>query len=247
MIRTNALILHEHYRSKYRCLSCGTTENMGRRRYCSVECRQRLRLRLDARMGLIEVLNTRCGTFSFSENLIMMDILPYGTSEIFSFFYPRSPGKKPAEDFSRMADILGEQWWAEKRRTNKRFLASQHVLEQAVRNYKPLTSVKPIITTFSSVKKTSLLILNLERSDLFSPALRQLIKNSFRQQAKIHHPDVGGDSEIIRKLHQAYEDMISWSKNPTFIRRRGFPDKWFYDGDKKKWVQPLPEQEPVRR
>ncbi|MEI7637063.1 MAG: J domain-containing protein [Syntrophus sp. (in: bacteria)] len=240
-IKATDLIPHEHKRIRYRCLSCGTTENIGRRRYCSVECRQKLRLRLDARMGLVEVLNTRCGTFSFSENLIMMDILPYGSSEIFSFLYPRSPGKKPADDFSRMADILGEQWWAEKRRTNKRFLASQHVLEQAVRNYKPLTSVKPIITTFSSVKKTTLLILNLERSDLFSPALKQLIKNSFRQQAKIHHPDVGGDSEIFRKLHQAYEDMISWSRNPTFIRRRGFTDKWFYDGDKKKWVQPLPE------
>ena len=170
----------------------------------------------------------------------MMDILPYGTSEIFSFLYPRTPGSKPGEDFSRMADILGEQWWAEKRRTNKRSLASQHVLAQAVRNYKPITSVKPIITTFSSVRKTSLLILNLARTDLFSPSLQQLIKTSFRRQAKLHHPDVGGDAEIFRKLHQAYEEMIAWANHPNFVRRRGFPDKWFYDGDKKKWVQPLP-------
>ncbi|MBP8980653.1 MAG: J domain-containing protein [Syntrophobacterales bacterium] len=240
MSSATAIIPHERQRSKYRCLSCGTTENMGRRRYCSVDCRQKLRLRLDARTGLVEALNTRCATFSFSETLIMMDILPYGSSEIFSFLFPRTPGKKPSEDFSSMADILGERWWAEKRRTNKRFLASQHVLEQAVRNYKPLTSVKPVITTFSSVKKTSLLILNLGHADLCSPRLQELIKTSFRQQAKVHHPDAGGDAEVFRKLYQAYEEMISWANNPTFIRRRGFPDKWFYDGDKKKWVQPLP-------
>ncbi|MDI9570553.1 MAG: J domain-containing protein [Pseudomonadota bacterium] len=240
MKATTSIVPRERQRKQPRCLSCGATENMGRRRYCSLECRQRLRLRLDARTGLVEALNTRCATFSFSESLIMMDILPYGTSEIFSFLYPRTPGGKPGEDFSRMADILGERWWAEKRRTNKRFLASQHVLSQAVRNYKPITSVKPIITTVSSVKRTSLLILNLAQADLFSPALKRLVKTSFRQQAKLHHPDVGGDAEIFRKLHQAYEEMIAWAENPTFVRRRGFPDKWFYDGDKKKWVQPLP-------
>jgi hypothetical protein len=127
----------------YRCLSCGTTENMGRRKYCTADCRQRLRLKLDGRMGLVQALNTRFATFYFSEAMIMMDLLPYGTREIFSFFYPRSPGRKPAEDFGDMANLLGTLWWEEKRRTNRRHLAAERVLNEARRNINGIEAVKP--------------------------------------------------------------------------------------------------------
>jgi hypothetical protein len=40
------------------------------------------------------------------------------------------------------------------------------------------------------------------------------------------------------KIHRAYEELIQWADNPSFFTRRGFPDKWFYDGDKNRWVQP---------
>ncbi|HSQ84528.1 MAG TPA: hypothetical protein VLM43_07355, partial [Desulfobacterales bacterium] len=76
-----------------RCLSCGTAENIGKRRYCSIGCRQRLRYTLDMRTGLLKALNTRYGAFYFTDILIIMDILPYDTKEIFSFIYPRSSGK----------------------------------------------------------------------------------------------------------------------------------------------------------
>ncbi len=36
----------------------------------------------------------------------------------------------------------------------------------------------------------------------------------------------------------AYEDLLSWTENPTFLKKRGFPDKWFYDGYRNKWLQP---------
>jgi len=39
-----------------RCLSCGTTDNMKRRRYCSLECRQKLRHNLNIRTGLLQAL-----------------------------------------------------------------------------------------------------------------------------------------------------------------------------------------------
>ena len=42
-----------------RCLSCGASENLGRRRYCSISCRQRLRQKLNVRTGLLRALNTR--------------------------------------------------------------------------------------------------------------------------------------------------------------------------------------------
>ena len=57
---------------------------------------------------------------------------------------------------------------------------------------------------------------------------------------KKHHPDIGGDTKTFRKVHQAYVDLINWAECPTFLRRRGLPDKWFYDGYTDKWIQPKP-------
>ena len=227
-------------RKTKKCLSCGTTENMGRRRYCSAYCRQRLGYKLDMRIGLVQALNIRYATFYFSDRVIAMDLLPYGSKEIFSFFYPRSPGKTPAEDFSRMADILGHRWWAEKQRTNKRYLASRYVLEQAIRNPASKRSVKPVETILPSFRGMSMTYLKLEKADLDSSDLPKVIKDAYRRQVKIHHPDMGGDAESFRKIHQAYVDLIRWSKHPTFSKRRGFPDKWFYDGNKNRWVHPVP-------
>jgi ribosomal protein S14 len=225
-----------------RCLSCGTTENIGRRRYCSIDCRQRLRQKLDMRCGLLQALNTRYATFYFSDLLIIMDVLPCGHKEIRSFFYPRTPGRSPGEDFSRMSDILGETWWAEQRRTKKRYFASLHVLDMAVRNHVPPQSVKPPIVHTPAITPASLVYLNLEKSNLASPELRKIVRNAYRRQVKIHHPDLGGDAAMFRKIHQAYEDLIRWAENPNFIRHRGFPDKWFYEGDKNRWIQPTPLQ-----
>jgi hypothetical protein len=104
------------------CLSCGTTLKMGLRRYCSIECRQRLRRTLNIRTGLLKALNTRFATFYFTAEMILLDVMPFGAAEIFSFIYPRSTRVKPATDFCRMANMLGNAWWAEKRRTNRHYL-----------------------------------------------------------------------------------------------------------------------------
>lgn len=223
-----------------RCLSCGTTEIRGRQRYCSVACRQRLQFKLDLRTGLIQALNTHYATFFFSEEKIFMDVLPYGTRDTFRFVYPRSPGRKPAEDFGTMANILGEIWWLEKDRSHKDYLASYQVLKRALRSGVPLVSVKPAVKCTPSVGSANLVQLNLDRTVLTSPDLKQMIKAAYRQEAKKNHPDVGGKPEIFRRIHQAYEELSSWADHPTYIRRRGFPDKWFYDRSRNRWNQPLP-------
>ena len=84
----------------------------------------------------------------------------------------------------------------------------------------------------------SLTFLKLNKSDLDSPQLQQVIKKAYRRQAKRHHPDQGGDAAVFRKLHEAYEQLIQWSENPVFFSRRGFPDKWFYEGSTNRWLQP---------
>lgn len=227
-------------RNKNRCLSCGTTENMYRRRYCSIECRQRLRYNLNMRTGLLRALSTKYATFYFTESVIILDVLPYGSAELFSFIFPRSKGKKPSQDYCAMSNILGNAWWAERNRTNKRYLATQHILEKANSKNVDAKSIKPIEIKEPARMGKSLTFLKLRKKDLTSPKLQQVIKKAYRQQAKRYHPDLGGDAAVFRKLHEAYLQLIQWSENPVFISRRGFPDKWFYYGSSNKWIQPAP-------
>lgn len=224
------------------CLSCGVTENMGNRKYCSLYCRQRLRHMLNIRTGLLKALHTRYATFYFTDMLIIMDVLPYGSPKIFSFIYPRAQGEKPAKDFSKLADILGSAWWTEKNRTHKRYLASRYLFEQASRNSSVTDSINPLEIKIPTIKDTSLLHLKLGRADLKSSELQKIIKSAYRAQAKKHHPDIGGDTTTFRKIYKAYEELIDWAESPTFLKRRGFPDKWFYHGEKNRWVQPTPVQ-----
>ena len=228
------------YRVRSRCLSCGTAENLGQRRYCSIDCRQKLRYALDLRTGLLKTLNTRYATFYFTTVMIIMDVLPYYSKEIFSFIYPRSAGKNPGEDYCIMSDILGNRWWAEKKRTNRNYLATRLLLEKARRNDPAFCPVMPPEIKIPAVKKASLLRLKLGKSDLNSPELEKIIKSAFRLQVKKHHPDLGGDTDTFRKIHYAYSELISWAENPSYLKRRGFPDRWFYDSNKNRWLQPAP-------
>ncbi len=223
-----------------RCLSCGTSENMNRRKYCSVECRQQLRYNLNLRTGLLRALNTRYATFYFTEVVIILDVLPYGSAELFSYIFPRTPGNKPVDDFCTLSNILGNAWWEERNRTNKRYLATRFILEKAKSKDADSVPIKPVEVKEPAKLKKSLLFLKLQKSDLNSPALQRKIKSAYRKQAMRYHPDLGGDAAGFRKLHDAYEQIIKWSENPIFIRRRGFPDKWFYDGGMVNWVQPAP-------
>ncbi|MFZ0132193.1 MAG: J domain-containing protein [Desulfobacterales bacterium] len=224
------------------CLSCGTPLKMSLRRYCSIECRQYLRRTLNIRTGLLKALNTRFATFYFTPDTVLLDVMPFGAADIFSFIYPRSRRMTPARDFCRMANTLGNAWWAEKRRTNRHYLASRLVLEQARRDAADGETVKPLEIKIPSVRDASLIRLQLGKSVLNSPELFKVIKTAYRRQALKHHPDHGGDASAFMKIHQAYEELLNWAESPSFVRRRGFPDKWFYDSTTNRWVQPTPHR-----
>jgi hypothetical protein len=224
----------------YRCLACGTDRNMRARKYCSLECRQKLRYALNIRTGLLRALNTRYATFYFTADVIVMDVLPYNRNEIFSFIYPRKTDTKPADDFRRMANMLGRVWWNEKNRTNKSYKANRLVFTKAKREGTRIDRFQLVERKVPSVKNAALVTLQLSKTDLDSTALYDRIKRAYRMQAKKHHPDRGGDAEMFLKLHQAYEELLRWAESPTFIHRRGFPDKWFYEGSKNSWIQPTP-------
>jgi len=222
------------------CLSCAVALTDRRRRYCSVECRQRLRRKLTLRTGLLKALNTRYATFYITETRIVLDILPFDSKEIFSYIFTRTHTRKPADDFNHMANILGNVWWSERKRTRKKYLASRHLLAYAEKNQVPASSVKPQVLAKPSVNGSSLVHLRLNKSVLSTPGFEKEIKSAYRKQAKRHHPDRGGDSSDFRKIRRAYEELIRWMENPVFTQRRGFHNKWFYDGYSNRWVQPTP-------
>jgi hypothetical protein len=212
---------------------------MKNRRYCSLKCRQKLRQKLNTRRGLLQALNVRYATFYFSDTMIIMDVVPHGIKEIFRYTRLRSTGNSPAEDFSKMTDMLGNAWWEEEQRTTKKYLASRHVLELADRCVISSGLLRPRLIKVPTIKTAVMNYLEIDKADINSGELCKIIKNAYRRQAKIHHPDMGGHAQTFRKLHAAYMDLLRWADNPTFIRRRGFTDKWYYDSDNQKWVQPI--------
>jgi hypothetical protein len=213
---------------------------MKRRRYCSIECRQKLRTNLNMRTGLLQTLQIRYATFYFTENLIILDMLPYGSTDLLSFIFPRANGKKPVDDFCKMFNLLGNSWWEEVRRTKKRYLASRHILAKAMPIDGDINSVRPLEVREPTRIARCMTHLRLKQADLRSPNLQSTIKRAFRRQAKRHHPDQGGEAALFRRLRDAYEQLIRWAENPTFTTRRGFPDKWFYEGGLDRWTQPAP-------
>ena len=211
---------------------------MEKKRYCSIECRQRLKYQLELRTGLLKALNTRYATFYFTSSEIILDILVSDSMEIKSFIFRRMPGKKPVDDFIRMSNQLGNEWWTVKRRTTKRYLANQVVLNRAEKGEKTWSSPREMYAPV--YVNSSLNCLKLSKSLLQSSDAVGYIKTAFRKMAKAHHPDQGGDSAKFIKIHEAYQRLLEWSKCPVYSKRRGFVDKWFYDGSRNKWIQPLP-------
>lgn len=221
------------------CLACGGPLPPRHRRYCANECRQFLLAALNRRTGLLRALNIRYATFYFTELVIVMDLLPYDREQIFSYMLPRSFGKKPVEDFCDLSNMLGSQWWDIRDRTKKRYVASERLLESARKPPLPKEAVIPSTLTVPSVRKSSLVALELCAGELTPANMQGRIKQAYRRQVKRHHPDIGGNARMFLKIQEAYEKLIEWSKNPTYTRRSGFPDKWLYEGANNRWLQPV--------
>lgn len=222
-----------------RCLACGDPLPPRKRRYCAISCQQYLLASLNRRTGLLQALSARYATFYFSEFVIIVDVMIYGVEQIYSYMLPRTRGKKPVEDFCDLSNILGSAWWREKERTKKRYLASQHVLEQALFAQTPKDSVIPTTLSVPSVRKGSLITLEMDAADLTPSNLEQRIRQAYWRQAKKHHPDIGGNSNTFIQIREAYETLLGWARHPTFIRQAGFPDKWLYQGETGCWIKPI--------
>jgi hypothetical protein len=221
------------------CLSCGGELPPRHRRYCANACRQQLLATLNRRTGLLRALSTRYATFYFTDFVIVMDLITYGNEQIYSYMLPRSLGRKPVDDFCDLSNMLGTRWWDERNRTKKRYVASQHVLDQASKACKSPQAVIPSTLAVPSVGVRHLMTLEIGTEELTPSNMENSIKRAYRSQVKRHHPDLGGSAQAFLKIQEAYERLIHWTKNPTYIRRSGFPDKWLYEGANNRWLQPI--------
>lgn len=221
------------------CLACGEVLPPRHRRYCGMACKQHLLASLNRRAGLLKALNIRYATFYFTEFVVIMDLLPYSCDQIHSFLLPRRPGNKPVQDFCELSNTLGTVWWNERNRTKKRYLASQHLLDQASKPDAPVERVVPSALVVPAVRNGNLISLDLNADQMTSGRLESLIKQAYRRQVKKHHPDIGGNPHMFLRIQDAYEKLIDWARHPTFTQKRGFPDKWLYEGAYDRWVQPL--------
>ena len=220
------------------CLSCGTLQISGRRRYCSKDCRQQLFRRLHILAGLLRALGTKYATFSFTDFFLVLDIKPQGSKNVYRFVHQRSLKQKPSQALFYMTDELGNVWWDNKKKTGKRYQASQQVFNRATKKNIDSDLVIPIEIKSPTRMNKFLASLNLTKHDLESNGAKKTIKSAYRKKALKYHPDRGGDAASFRKINSAYQALINWLKSPDLRIRRGIPGKWCFDG--KKWTSPLP-------
>jgi hypothetical protein len=225
-----------------RCLSCGKDHIKPGRRYCSKECRLQINWVLSLSKGLLKAFSARYAAFSFTENHVILDVLPIWSKGISRFVLERANGRKPAEDLKNLILESGREWHHMVENHNSRSYASLFLLEKnQKKNINPET-IKPNRKDrlrLSKQEKKCLKILKLEREDLSSEGQKVKIKAAYKKMAKVHHPDIGGDAEKFRQLSDAHRQMLIWAENPQYTSRKALQDCWSYDGTTNRWSPPL--------
>lgn len=171
--------------------------------------------------------------------MLYLHVLPENGKEVLTYLFERRQNVKPAQDFWEMVNGLGGAWHAEIRSTGRRYIATRHLLERARSNQTGPASLKPVEDKRPALRRKSLQCLDLAAADLLSRHGRETVKAAYRREAKIHHPDHGGDPASFRRIHEARQDLLDWMKNPRFKARRGIWGQWSYDSRRaKKWLPP---------
>ncbi len=235
-------------RAKARCLACGTEEMRGGRRYCSKECRSQINWVLSLSKGLLKTFNARYAAFSFTDEYVLLDVLPAWSKDISRFICRRTPGRKPAEDLKDLILSSGEEWYALLSNRSSRSYATLVLLRKNHTDQVDPSQIMPNRLTkprFSREQREHMKILKLTHKDLFPNGLgragdtQHKIKLAYRRMAKIYHPDKGGDEEKFKALNEAHQQMLMWAENPQFTCRKALEGCWSYDGAANRWAPPL--------
>ena len=233
--------LHPERRTR-RCLACGTEHIQPGRRYCSRQCRQKLMWVLSLSKGLLQTLNTRYATFSFTEHYVALDVMPTWSNGISRFAYERKSGHPPANALKALVLEAGKEWYEKRSRRISRSFASQSILQEKVEHSINPNSIMPNtnrLPRLSTDQKRALSHLKVNMDNLvFGDYVRE-IKKAYRGMAKVYHPDKGGDGERFKEINRAHELMIQWTKDPIFQSNSALPGCWSYNGYKNRWSPPL--------
>ncbi|MFO7461836.1 MAG: J domain-containing protein [Desulfatiglandales bacterium] len=228
--------------AKKKCRSCGTSHIGTGRRYCSKECRQQMAWVLSLSNGLLKAFNARYAAFSFDNSFVVLDVLPVWSRQISRFLSRRTSGKKPADDLKRLILRSGDEWYRLVNNRTSKSYASLYLLQRnhneaiAPESIKPDERKRPRLTR---QEKDSMKLLKLKLEELFSAVHVNSIKRAYKQLAKVHHPDVGGDAEKFKRLNDAHQHMLLWAENPHFTSRKALTDCWSYDGATNRWSPPI--------
>lgn len=225
-----------------RCLACGTEDIKPGRRYCSRQCRQKLMWVLSLSKGLLQTLNTRYATFSFTEHCVALDVMPTWSNGISRFVYERKSGYPPANALKELVLEAGKEWYEKRSRRISRSFASQSILQEKVEQSINPDSIMPNtnrIPRLSADQKKALRHLNINMDNLvFGDYVRE-IRKAYRGMAKVCHPDKGGDGERFKEINRAHELMIQWTGDPKFQSNCALPGCWSYNGYRNRWSPPL--------
>jgi hypothetical protein len=227
---------------KRRCVACGAEDIKPGRRYCSKECRQRLQWTLALSKGLLQTLNTRYATFSFTDDYVALDIMPTWSKSISRFVYAREADHTPALALKALILEAGKEWHAKRSKRISRSLSSQSMLEAKVEQAIHPDTIKPAanrMPKLSSEQKEALKHLNMSADTLIFGDYAREIKRAYRVMAKLHHPDTGGNGERFKQINQAHESMLEWVESPRFQSNSALPGCWSYNGYKNRWSPPL--------
>jgi len=223
------------------CLACGEILPKRARRYCSKGCKEQIIWVLGLSQGLLKTFNVRYATFSFTEDWVILDLLPYWSVYVSRFCMRRTPGLKPALDLKRLILCSGEEWYGLLKTRHSKTSASLKMIHQNHRkDIDPASLIPKVVQRpkLSKREKEYLKLLDLGEEELFSDLLTQKIKTSYRKRAKLFHPDTGGDEELFKLLNEAHKHMLHWSLNPRYSFKRSLLDCWSYDSLTNRWSPP---------
>jgi len=232
-----------HNQNPFRvCECCGRLLEKNRRRYCSKDCKEGFVFKLKWFNNLLRVLNTKYATFTFTDTFLILHVLPMNSSEVYSYFYDRLPGRKPAQDMGKMVFELGEIWWFHKERSKSEKYASDHILDCGHKKVHSMELLQPRQIKYLGNVGKQMTFLKISREEIFNESrdsIQEKLKSAYKRQALRHHPDMGGNAEMFRKINQAYLDLKEWLKTPSFNLKKGVPGYWCYIAGKTNWIAPL--------
>lgn len=192
--------------------------------------------------GLLKVFNARYAAFSFSNNHVILDVLPVWSREISRFVHRRGNGRKPADDLKILVLQSGEEWYHFINTRTSRSYASLLLLKK--NNEKgiapgAITPDKRIRPRLSKQEREALGLLELKIDQLLSAGNVSKIRSAYKKLAKVYHPDIGGDEEKFKRLNEAHHQMLAWAESPHYTSKKALSDCWSYDGVTSTWTPPL--------